>query len=102
MIIACGLKADEHRATVRRQSLDETVIIRLGAQHGEPPAAGTAGSLDEHFMAVLGNINGYQGGRSEGGIVLVMVGRPPACVQRHHCETCWLAMTPRSSAAAQP
>ena len=28
---------------------------------------------------------------------LVMVGRPPACVQRHHCETCWLAMTtPRS------
>jgi hypothetical protein len=70
VVIACGLKADEHRATVRRQSLDETIIIGLGAQNGEPPAAGTAGNLDEHFMAVLGNINGYQGGRSQDRVVL--------------------------------
>ena len=36
------------------------------------------------------------------GLSSVMVGRPPACVQRHHCETCWLAMTTPRSAAAQP
>jgi transposase len=30
----------------------------------------TAGDPDEHLMAVLGNINGYQGGRSEDRIVL--------------------------------
>jgi hypothetical protein len=32
----------------------------------------------------------------------VMAGRPPACVERHHCETYWLAMTTPRSAAAQP
>src|SRR4051812_8583639 len=36
------------------------------------------------------------------GLRSVMVGWPPACVQRHHCETCWLAMTTPGSAAAQP
>src|SRR5918997_4731726 len=36
------------------------------------------------------------------GLRSVMVGRPPACVQRHHCETCRLAMTTPGSAAAQP
>src|SRR3954453_14325210 len=36
------------------------------------------------------------------GLISVMVGRPPACVERHHCETCWLAMTTPRSAAARP
>ncbi len=64
MVITCGLKADEHGATVSHQGRDEAIVIRLGAQDGKPPTPAVARSLDQHLVAVLGDVDCYQSGRS--------------------------------------
>jgi hypothetical protein len=56
--------AQEDRATLSSQSFDEAIIIRLGAQDGKPAAPALSGSLDEHLVAVFGDVDCYQSGRS--------------------------------------
>ena len=100
-VVTCGVEADHDRTGVGSQDLNEAVMIRLSAQNGEPPASDLSGGLDEHLVAVLGDIDCYRGGRS-GCRIALGHGWPPACVQQHHCETCRPAMTTPGSAAAQP
>ena len=52
------------RAAERGQGLHEAIIVGFVAQNGEPAAPTMAWSLDQHLVAVLGDVDCYQSGRS--------------------------------------
>jgi len=64
MVIACGLEADHDRPAMSRKSLNEAIMVRSGIEDCEPAAPLVAGSLDEHLVAVLGDVDCHQSGRS--------------------------------------
>src|SRR5215207_8564143 len=62
MIVARGLEARNHGPSQAAKQLDETVVLRFGVEHGQALAANGAWALDQHVVAQLRDIDGYQHG----------------------------------------
>src|ERR1700750_1823936 len=60
MIVARGLEAGNDRASKVAKQSDKTVVLRFGVEHGQALAATRAGQLDQHVVAQLRDVDGYQ------------------------------------------
>lgn len=59
MVVAGRLEGAGHRLPEAREERDEAVVLGAGIEHGEATAS-LPGHLDEHLVADLGHVDGYE------------------------------------------
>ena len=62
VIITGWFEADDHRPAEAGQGGNQTVVLCASIGHGQPRSAHARTWIDETFMAVLGDFDGYKRG----------------------------------------
>ncbi len=62
VIVAGRFETREHRSAKILEQRDEMIVFRPRVGHDQPPSASPSWHLDQHVIAVLGNVDGYQRG----------------------------------------
>lgn len=60
MVVPGRLKANDHGTIEAGQPFQEAVVLRPAVQHGQSDTTCLTGDLDQHVVARLRNIDGYQ------------------------------------------
>jgi hypothetical protein len=60
VIITGWLEANDHRPAEASQGGNQTVVLCASIRHGQPPSAHARPWINENFMAILGNVDGYK------------------------------------------
>ena len=84
VVVPGRLKADQDRALEACQRVDKPVVIGARVENGEPAPAACVRMLDEHLVAYLRNVDGYQNGPIGRSLVLGHGRRSPGVVDTHH------------------